>query len=190
MGVACRSPGACDGRPCGCRPHGCSPRVLARLRPRLATGQYEIGVPVAATLPGRRRDGAGIERAGPGDLPEALAQRLRAAVTRGPAAHGWADQRGTLARVTTLVGRLSHVRSTPRGVSYLLHRIGFSPITGLSSPPRRWSIRLWLTSETHPESARHIYDALNHPARTLPSCSALFGGVAQPVVASRVRTWR
>jgi transposase len=128
----------------------------------------------------RRRCRVGGETAlasnGPGGatcpLSEALAQRLRAAVTRGPAAHGWADQRGTLARVTTLVGRLSHVRSTPRGVSYLLHRIGFSPITGLSSPPRRWSIRLWLTSETHPESARHIYDALNHPARTLPSCSA------------------
>ena len=37
------------------------------------------------------------------------------------------DQRWTLARVTTLIGRLFHVRYTLRGTSYLLHRIGYSP---------------------------------------------------------------
>ncbi|HUY45143.1 MAG TPA: winged helix-turn-helix domain-containing protein, partial [Streptosporangiaceae bacterium] len=37
------------------------------------------------------------------------------------------DQRWTLARVTTLTGRLFHVRYTLRGTSYLLHRIGFTP---------------------------------------------------------------
>jgi transposase len=37
------------------------------------------------------------------------------------------DQRWTLARVATLTGRLFHVRYTLRGVSYLLHRMGFSP---------------------------------------------------------------
>ena len=41
---------------------------------------------------------------------------------------GWGeDQRWTLARVTTLIGRLFHVRYTLRGTSYLLHRIGFTP---------------------------------------------------------------
>ena len=35
--------------------------------------------------------------------------------------------RWTLARVTTLIGRLFHVRYTVRGTSYLLHRIGFTP---------------------------------------------------------------
>src|ERR1039457_3223513 len=35
---------------------------------------------------------------------------------------GW-----TLARVTTLIGRLIHVRYTLRCTSYLLHRIGFTP---------------------------------------------------------------
>ena len=30
-------------------------------------------------------------------------------------------------RVTTLTGRLFHVRYTLRGTSYLLHRIGFTP---------------------------------------------------------------
>lgn len=54
--------------------------------------------------------------------------RLRAALDAGPAAWGWAeDQRWTLARVARLIGRLFHVRYTLRGVSYLLHRIGFTP---------------------------------------------------------------
>ena len=54
--------------------------------------------------------------------------RLRTELERGPAAHGWdQDQRWTLERVTTLIGRLFHVRYTLRGTSYLLHRIGFTP---------------------------------------------------------------
>ncbi|PRX50752.1 winged helix-turn-helix protein [Nonomuraea fuscirosea] len=45
----------------------------------------------------------------------------------GPAVWGWTeDQRWTLARVTVLVGRLSHISYTPRGISYLLHRLGWS----------------------------------------------------------------
>jgi transposase len=54
--------------------------------------------------------------------------RLRAALDGGPAAWGWdQDQRWTLARVTTLIARLFHVRYTLRGTSYLLHRLGYSP---------------------------------------------------------------
>ncbi len=54
--------------------------------------------------------------------------RLRAALDQGPAAWGWAeDQRWTLERVTTLIGRLFHVRCTLRGTSYLLHRTGYPP---------------------------------------------------------------
>ncbi|MEU9704489.1 winged helix-turn-helix domain-containing protein [Streptomyces sp. NPDC047981] len=46
----------------------------------------------------------------------------------GPAAHGWCeDQQWTLARVAELIHRLFGYRSTPRGVSYLLHRLGWSP---------------------------------------------------------------
>ena len=37
------------------------------------------------------------------------------------------DQRWTLARVTTLIARLFHVRYTLRGTSYLLHRMGYTP---------------------------------------------------------------
>jgi putative transposase len=54
--------------------------------------------------------------------------RLRAELDLGPAAHGWVeDQRWTLDRVATLIGRLFHISYTLRGVSYLLHRIGYTP---------------------------------------------------------------
>jgi transposase len=84
----------------------------------------------------RRRWRAGGDAAlvsrGPGGatcrLSRAQVDRLRAALDAGPAVHGWdADQRWTLARVATLIGRLFHVRYTLRGTSYLLHRIGYSP---------------------------------------------------------------
>ena len=84
----------------------------------------------------RRRWRAGGEAAlasrGPGGavcrLGGAQLARLRAALDGGPAAWGWGeDQRWTLARVTTLIGRLFHVRYTLRGTSYLLHRTGYTP---------------------------------------------------------------
>lgn len=69
-----------------------------------------------------RGPGGATCRLGPGQV-----DRLRAELARGPAAHGFADQRWTLARIALLIGRLFHVRYTLRGVSYLLHRIGLSP---------------------------------------------------------------
>ncbi len=60
-------------------------------------------------------------------LDEQQLTRLRAALDLGPAAYGWSeDQRGTLARIAALIRRLFHVTYTLRGVSYLLHRTGFS----------------------------------------------------------------
>ena len=54
-----------------------------------------------------------------------------AQLDRGPAAQDWADwtsdQRWTLARVAALIRRLFGVGYTLRGVSYLLHRIGWTP---------------------------------------------------------------
>jgi putative transposase len=67
--------------------------------------------------------GGAVCRLGPAQLA-----RLRAALEQGPAGWGWdEDQRWTLGRVTTLIGRLFHVRYTLRGTCYLLHRIGYSP---------------------------------------------------------------
>jgi putative transposase len=82
----------------------------------------------------RRRWRAGGEQAlasaGPGGascrLSDAQLDRLRAELERGPAAHGWADQRWTLGRVATVIARLFHIRYTPRGTAYLLHRMGWS----------------------------------------------------------------
>jgi transposase len=69
---------------------------------------------------------------GPGGNPckldEAQLAQLRAALEAGPAAYGWAqDQRWTLARVAALIERLAGISYTLRGVSFLLHRLGFSP---------------------------------------------------------------
>jgi putative transposase len=61
-------------------------------------------------------------------LDEVQLKVLAQALDEGPAAHGWVeDQRWTLARVTSLIFELFRVRYTPRGVSYLLHRIGYTP---------------------------------------------------------------
>ncbi|ABD09512.1 putative IS630 family transposase [Frankia casuarinae] len=60
-------------------------------------------------------------------LSDSQRDRLRVELDRGPAAHGWPDQRWTLARVTLLIGRLFRTRYTLRGTSYLLHRMGYSP---------------------------------------------------------------
>jgi hypothetical protein len=53
---------------------------------------------------------------------------LEAELAKGPAAHGWdEDQRWTLARIAAVIRELFGRDYTLRGVSYLLHRIGWSP---------------------------------------------------------------
>lgn len=100
-------------------------QIAARLR-----------VSVNAVYVWRRRWKAGGRAAlvskGPGGsscrLDQTRLQRLADALEQGPAAHGYTeDQRWTLARVADLIGRLFRIRYTLRGVSYLLHRMGFSP---------------------------------------------------------------
>lgn len=61
-------------------------------------------------------------------LDDVQLEELEQALERGPAAYGWVeDQRWTLPRITRLIFELFRVRYTPRVVSYLLHRIGYSP---------------------------------------------------------------
>ncbi|MEW2470280.1 winged helix-turn-helix domain-containing protein [Streptomyces sp. NPDC046994] len=52
--------------------------------------------------------------------------RLERELERGPLAHGWVDQRWTLARIKTLIGRLFHVSYTVEGTWQLLKRHGWS----------------------------------------------------------------
>src|SRR5205809_5466796 len=53
--------------------------------------------------------------------------RLEAELRRGPLAHGFADdQRWTLGRIKTLIGRLFRIGYTPEGVWKLMRRHGWS----------------------------------------------------------------
>ena len=61
-------------------------------------------------------------------LPERLVHKLIAKLNEGPAAVGWTeDQRWTLARIRTLIGRMFHITVSIATVSQILHRAGFTP---------------------------------------------------------------
>ena len=96
----------------------------------------ELRVSTKSVYQWRRAWRAGGEEAlaskGPGGsacrLGEAQLAELRAALEAGPGAHGWAqDQRWTLARAVALAARLFGVTYSLRGMSFLLHRLGFTP---------------------------------------------------------------
>ncbi|WP_435887738.1 IS630 family transposase, partial [Streptomyces niveus] len=59
-------------------------------------------------------------------LSDAQIARLARELERGPLVHGWADQRWTLARIKTLIGRLFHVSYTVEGTWRMLKRHGWS----------------------------------------------------------------
>lgn len=98
---------------------------------------------------------AGLASKGPSGtgcrLYDAQLAQLAAALDEGPAAHGYVeDQRWTLARVADLIARLFRQRYTLRGVSLLLHRIGFSPQVPKHRPVERdeaaiatWRREVW-----------------------------------------------
>ncbi|MFE9500231.1 transposase [Streptomyces collinus] len=67
--------------------------------------------------------------------------RLAGESERGPLAHGWVDQRWTLARIKTLIGRLFHVSYTIEGTWRLLKRHVFEDEAGQSMTPPR--ARTW-----------------------------------------------
>jgi transposase len=105
---------------------------------------WRLRVSTNAVYVWRRRWRAGGPAAlvskGPGGsscrLDEQRQDRLARVLEEGPAMHGFGeDQRWTLARVADLIARLFHVRYTLRGVSYLLHRMGFSP-----QVPAHWAV--------------------------------------------------
>ncbi|MFE4537828.1 winged helix-turn-helix domain-containing protein [Streptomyces scopuliridis] len=59
-------------------------------------------------------------------LSEALFAVLMEELAKGPVAHGWPDQRWTLARIKTLIGRRFHKSMTLSGISQMLRRHGWS----------------------------------------------------------------
>ena len=98
---------------------------------------------------------AGLASKGPSGsgcrLSDAELAVLAAALEEGPAAHGYVeDHRWTLARVAELIGRLFRRRYSLRGVSLLLHRLGFSPQIPKHRPVERdeaavatWRREVW-----------------------------------------------
>jgi putative transposase len=84
-------------------------------------------------------------------LSDAQLEQLATWLQEGPAAHGWVeDQRWTLARVADLIAGRFRVRYTLRGVSLLLHRMGFSPQVPKHRPIERdeaalatWRREVW-----------------------------------------------
>lgn len=77
---------------------------------RVGRGRPEISAVAGAGVPAEAQRSA-IRSAGGG---------------AGPAAHGWEDQRWTLARVKTVIGRRFHLTYTIQGVRKLLVRNGWS----------------------------------------------------------------
>ncbi|KAF4405335.1 transposase [Streptomyces sp. Ru87] len=66
---------------------------------------------------------------GPASLPRLSGKQfaqLEAELAKGPAAHGWEDQRWTLARIRTVIGRRFHPAYAIQGVRKLLVRNGWS----------------------------------------------------------------
>ncbi|WP_203782892.1 winged helix-turn-helix domain-containing protein, partial [Paractinoplanes rishiriensis] len=71
-----------------------------------------------------------LASAGPGGSDYSLVadqqKQLAEMLDAGPVVHGCDDARRTLARVAELIERRFSVSCTLRGVSYLLHRMGYS----------------------------------------------------------------
>jgi putative transposase len=79
---------------------------------------------------------AALASAGPPKLPKLSDERFaepEKELARGPAAHGWEDQRWTLARIRVLIARSFKLNCSSAAVWRLLHRHGWS----WQSPARR-----------------------------------------------------
>ncbi|WP_354671098.1 winged helix-turn-helix domain-containing protein [Streptomyces sp. MA25(2023)] len=76
--------------------------------------------------PERGKAGAPANGSPGARLGEDQIARLAREVKHGPLAHGWADQRCTLARIKILIGWLFHVFWTVEGIWRLLKRHGWS----------------------------------------------------------------
>ncbi|MET8389715.1 winged helix-turn-helix domain-containing protein [Streptosporangium canum] len=79
---------------------------------------------------GRGRPGgkAALASKGPGgNVCRLSADQLAWELERGPAVHGWSDQRWTLPRIAVVIRELFRVSYTARGVACLLRGRGWSP---------------------------------------------------------------
>ncbi|GHE13314.1 hypothetical protein GCM10010339_79840 [Streptomyces alanosinicus] len=147
-------------------------------------GQGETGV-LSKGSPGRSK------------LSEAQVVRPERELERDPLAHGWADQRWTLARIKTLIGRLFHVSYTVEGTWALLKRHGWS----WQQPARRAierddaAVEVWkeegdVAAGKTIAAERGAYLVFEDEAgqSMTPSCARTWGRIGQtPVVRVRGR---
>ncbi|MFI7226887.1 winged helix-turn-helix domain-containing protein [Nonomuraea angiospora] len=92
--------------------------------------------------------------------------RLETELKRSPLAHGFGDdQRWTLARVKTLIGKLFHIAYTIEGVSELLRRHGWS----VQVPARR---ALERDEQAIATWKAEVWPAVKPPRRTWAPTSA------------------
>jgi transposase len=92
-----------------------TPRSVRRWKAVLADGGRDALVSLGVGGPACRLD-------------EGQLKTLGQVLDEGPAAYGWVeDQRWTLPRMAQVIWELFRERYTPRGVSYLVHRLGYSP---------------------------------------------------------------
>lgn len=113
---------------------------------------------------------------GAGGLPCRLTDEqlavLEKELARGPAAHGWdEDQRWTLARVAQVIERLFGVSYTLKGVSLLLHRIGWSPQVPVHRAAERdeeaimtWRRKVWPRIKKSPGAGARGSSSPTRPA--------------------------
>jgi transposase len=147
-------------------------RAAELFEPDVSTGwvAWRLRVSANSVRVWRRRWRAGGRTAlvskGPGGatcrLDEALLRQLADELDAGPAGHGWVgDQWWTLARVAALLVELFGVWYTLRGVSYLLHRMGWSPQVPVHRAVQRdeaaiaaWRTQPWSSVRARPPRTR------------------------------------
>jgi transposase len=127
----------------------------------------------------------------PASLPrpdEAQFVRLERELERGPLSHGFVDQRWTLARIKTLIGRLFHVSHTIQGVRKLLVRNGWSCQVPVHRALERddavvetWMKETWPLMEAPQRPSAPTSSSRTRPERRLGRPKrALEGGAACP----------
>ena len=110
----------------GWRPPGGSPAAMRSARSPATCGSRKVrcggGTGPGGTEALRSRGPVSRERLSPQQWA-----RLEAELRKGPLAHGFAsDQRWTLGRIKTLIGKLFHIGYTVEGTSKLMRRHGWS----------------------------------------------------------------
>lgn len=157
-----------------------------------AAGKHEVGV-TGGGGPGGRAEDAALASKGQGGygckLDDSQLAQLRASLDLGPSAVGWdRDQRWTLARVAALIARLSGVPYTLWGVSYLLHRLGFTPQVAAHRAAERDedAIAAWRSQEYLPGHNRRRFDAHLRfvTGEVVPWAGEQFGPIGGPWVAA------